>query len=96
MKYTVILLLPDYHAECFGETDCVQVEADNPMEALEMARIQCVMSNNISMPDPSDLHDLAGVAVFEGHHRNLIVEPNQPPKDGMVYDGAVGRMVREV
>lgn len=98
-KYTVILLMPDYHAETFGETRTVQVMAETPRRALKTAQLKVVVDEHIEMPDPTDLHDLAGVEVFEGHLESKIGEANIPePFEGQVrtFDGTLGIHVREM
>ena len=98
-KYTVILLMPDYHVETFGETRMVHVMADSPRRALKTAQLKVVVDEHIEMPDPTDLHDLAGVAVFEGHLDDRIVEARIPePFEGeaRTFDDTLGIHVREL
>jgi hypothetical protein len=97
--FTVILLMPDYHVDAYGETRTVHVMADTPRRALRTAQLKVVVDEHIEMPDPTDLHDLAGVAVFEGHLEDKIVEAKIPePYEGeaRTFDGTLGIHVREM
>lgn len=70
MKYTVLLLYPDYHADTYGENWCGSVEAPDVIEAVRAAQKQCVADNKAE--DYMDPDDLQPIAIFEGEQHDLI------------------------
>lgn len=72
MRYTVILVYPDYVADAADhETWVGSVEAANLVEAVTTAQKDCTEMNNRTnealIEDPSDM---MVVAIFEGHHED--------------------------
>ena len=61
MRWTVVLLYPDYMAETFGDTFIDWTTADDAVEAVAKAR------ENVQANQPEDCRV---VAVFEGHLRD--------------------------
>lgn len=78
MKYTVLLLRPDYKADCFGtDTFMDHVEAMNVQCAEETAQVNAMAADypGISVADLHSegtfLNDYAVLAVLEGHHTDI-------------------------
>lgn len=63
MKYSVLLLCPDYLQENGDDTFYEFVDASDPATAVEMARAKVTDANNPT--------DLALLLVLEGHCRDL-------------------------
>lgn len=69
MKYTVILLYPDYMSEIYGqETYCDSVEAADPAQAVALARDEVKRIYPEELQDPEDMFLLA---LFEGAHPDI-------------------------
>lgn len=72
MKYTVILLRPDYIADTFGQdTYMDHVEAPTPADAVDEARVRAVSIDygaDVTEPQPEDY---LALAVFAGHLDDL-------------------------
>lgn len=67
MKYTVILMYPDYLSENGpGETWCGSVEARDAAHAVRVAQ------NEIMTADANDPTDFLPISVFAGEHEDLI------------------------
>ena len=73
--YTVILILPDTIAENYGEDYYFgRVRATSPAEAATIAQADAA---DVNQPDGCncgsvDPNDFLCVAVFEGHHDNML------------------------
>lgn len=69
MKYSVLLLYPDYIAENFGQDTCwIWIEADTPADAITEAQQSLAPSIQELLIDVVDMHPLL---VIEGHHDDL-------------------------
>lgn len=70
MKYSVLLLYPDYAAESYGQDTFYDlVEADTPSEAVAKARRNVIESNpEMDIEHPGDFFLLL---LVEGHHMAL-------------------------
>lgn len=84
MKYTVLLLYPDYIATDYGsETYTTVIDADSIEEAIYNAQIEAKQANQVDYeaqrdffnafdPDDNiDPEDFTALGVFEGDHHNL-------------------------
>lgn len=70
MKYTVLLLRPDYIADAFGQdTYLAHVEAVDPEEAVEVAQREA--SDADSDKGFEDLDDYYPLITLIGHHEDL-------------------------
>lgn len=68
-KYTVLLMLPEYTADNYGEdTQAMHVVAHDPTEAVQVAQKLAAGTED----DPDDYHP---VFVVEGHVMDLTPEP---------------------
>ena len=65
MKYSVLLLYPDYLQNSDPETYYVWVEAEDPFKAVEAAQCMAVNANEEDVVE--DGTDFLPLAVFEGH-----------------------------
>lgn len=72
MKYSVLLLYPDYVAENYGQDTFYDlVEANTPAEAVAKARmtaLKCADKNDTWINDPEDFFLQL---LIEGHHMAL-------------------------
>ncbi len=67
MKYTVLLLYPDYMAETFGqETYMTTVTADNVTQAKRLAQEEVAAENKAENPD-----DFLVLCVLAGEHDDI-------------------------
>lgn len=64
-------MYPDYATDDFGETWLDSVEAENPVDAVLVARSKCASDNEQLQMDPVDLRP---VCVIEGIHNDLVGE----------------------
>lgn len=75
MKYTVLLLRPDYQTENFGQdTFQAHVEADDVAQAREFGQRQALCADcPASDDDHDDYHrnDYFVLAVYEGHLEDI-------------------------
>lgn len=64
-KFTVILMYPDYltDSEGYGETWCGTVEAENPVEAVEEAQVECASQR---IAEDEQTSDFKPISVFAG------------------------------
>ena len=68
--YTVLLLRPDYIAEPYGQdTYLAHVEAENPANAIEAARIEVWKEDHGGAADDSE--DYHPLFITEGHHQDM-------------------------
>lgn len=76
MKYTVILMRPDYATDNYGtDTFMTHVEAVDPRTALSEARalvIDADFGEDAAEVEPADY---ACIALIEGEHKDLNPEP---------------------
>lgn len=69
VKYSVLLLYPDYCADAFGqETYYAHVTAATPAAALAAARKKCARANPEEIDEPLDLYCLL---LVHGHRHDL-------------------------
>lgn len=69
MKYTVILMRPDYATDNFGnDAVLIAVDAKSPREALAEARALVLEADDNAQAEPADYYC---IAVIEGEHVNL-------------------------
>ena len=71
-EFTVLLLLPDYATDNYGETEVVFVDAPTPAAAVPKAQedyMNFVKTHDVHIEQPDDLRP---VAIFAGHHEDLI------------------------
>ncbi len=74
MKYTVLLLRPDYATDNFGQDTCqLHVESCSLTAAIEQARLVARRMDNL--PDTSDLvgelEDYFVIAAYQGHLEDI-------------------------
>ena len=66
-KFTVLLLVPDYLAQTYGQdTFLTCVPATGPKQAIAKARFEAAEKRDVA-----DLDDFFLLCVIEGEHRNI-------------------------
>ncbi len=88
-SYSVLLLYPDYMSDVWGKSYYSFVEANDPEQAVEVARQACMQANTeeggfagVSTPE-----DLACLLVIHGRHSDLHVRGREASMIAKAFGG---------